>query len=56
MSAYEEIRLEERENTTLNNIKGLLQNGVSMDLIAKSFGLSIQKLEEMIAKMKGSNN
>ena len=61
MTATERLKLEERENTTLNNIKGLIQNGiiqhgVSMDLIAKSFGLSIQKLEEMIAKMKGSNN
>jgi predicted transposase/invertase (TIGR01784 family) len=56
MTAYEEIKQE----TTLNILKGLvqngvIQNGVSMDLIAKSFGLSIQKMEEMITKLKNSN-
>ena len=61
MTATERLKLEERENTTLNNIKGLIQNGiiqngVSMDLIAKSFGLSIQKLEEMINKLKNPNS
>ena len=56
MTAYEEIKLEERENTTLNILKGLVQNGVSLDLISKSFGLSIQKIEEMIVKLKSSDN
>jgi hypothetical protein len=61
MTATEQLRLEERENTNLNVLKGLIQNGliqnsVSMDLIAKSFGLSIQKMEEMITKLKNSNN
>jgi hypothetical protein len=61
MTAYEEIRLEERENTNLNILKGLIQNGViqngvPMDLIAKSFGLSIQKMDEMITKLKGLNS
>jgi predicted transposase/invertase (TIGR01784 family) len=52
MTAYEEIKQE----TTLNILKGLVQNGVSLDLIAKSFGLSIQKIEEMVTKIKSSNN
>ncbi len=52
MTAYEEIKQE----TTLNILKGLIQNGVSLELIAKSFGLSIQNIEEMVAKIKSSNN
>jgi hypothetical protein len=51
MTATEQLR----EETTLNHIRGLIQNGVSMELISKSFGLSIQKIEEMITKLKNSN-
>jgi hypothetical protein len=51
MTAYEEIKQE----TTLNILKGLIQNGASLDLISKSFGLSIQKIEEMVTKMKNLN-
>lgn len=52
MTAYEEIKQE----TTLSILKGLVQNGASLDLIAKSFGLSIPKIEIMIQKTKESNN
>jgi predicted transposase/invertase (TIGR01784 family) len=52
MTAYEEIKQE----TTLNNIRNLIQNGASMELISKSFGLSVQKIEEMVSKLKNSNN
>jgi predicted transposase/invertase (TIGR01784 family) len=52
MTAYEEIR----QDTTLNNIRTLILNGASMELISKSFGLSIQKIEEIIQKMKSSND
>ena len=45
-----------REETTFNHIKGLIQNGVSIDLISKSFGLSMQKVEEIIKKIKLSAN
>jgi len=45
-----------REETTFNHIKGLIQNGVSIDLIAKSFGLSMQKVEDIIKKIKASAN
>lgn len=56
MTIADEIRMEERENTIFNNIKGLLQNGITPEIIAKSFGLSIQKVEEIIQKIKTSSN
>ena len=56
MTATEQLKLEERENTTLNNIRNLIQNGASMELISKSFGLSFQKIENIIQKMKKSSN
>jgi hypothetical protein len=56
MTATEQLKLEERENTTLNNIRNLIQNGASMELISKSFGLSFQKIEDIIQKMKKSSN
>ncbi len=52
MTIADRIREEERTN----NIKGLLQNGVSIELISKSFGLSIQKIEEIVQKIKFSLN
>jgi hypothetical protein len=56
MTATEQLQLEEREYTTLNHIKSLLQNSASMELISKSFGLSFQKIEEIIKEMKNSPN
>jgi predicted transposase/invertase (TIGR01784 family) len=55
MTATEQLKLEERENTTYNIMKNLIQNGASMELISKSFGLSIQKIEDIIKKMKSSS-
>jgi hypothetical protein len=55
MTIADEIRLEERENNTFEHIKGLIQNAISPEIIAKSFGLSIQKVEEIIGKIKASN-
>jgi hypothetical protein len=52
MTATEQLR----EETTLNNIRNLIQNGASMNLISKSFGLSIQKIEDIIKKMKTPSN
>lgn len=52
MTAYEEIKQE----TTLNILRGLIQNGASMELISKSFGLSIKKIEEMVKMLKNSEN
>ena len=45
-----------REDNTFEHIKGLIQNGISPEIIAKSFGLSIQKIEEVISKIKASYN
>jgi predicted transposase/invertase (TIGR01784 family) len=52
MTIADRIREEERTNI----IKGLTQNGVSIELISKSLGLSIQKIEEIIQKIKFSLN
>ena len=60
MTATEQLQLEEREKTmefaTFNYVKGLIQNGASIELISKSFGLSVQKVEEIIQKIKASYN
>lgn len=60
MTSADQIRIEERERTmefaTLNHIRGLIQNGASVELISKSFGLSVQKVEEIIQKIKASYN
>ena len=59
MTIADRIRAEEREITieitTFNNIKNLIQNGASYDLISKSFGISMKKLQEIIQKIKESN-
>ena len=52
MTIADRIREEERTNL----IKGLLQNGVSIELISKYLGLSIQKIEEIIQRIKFSLN
>jgi hypothetical protein len=60
MTVAEQIRLEERivttENNTFNHVKGLWENGVSSQIIAMSFGISLQKVEEIIQKIKVSLN
>ena len=48
MTATEQLR----EETISNVIRNLIQNGASMELISKSFGLSFQKIEEIIQKIK----
>ncbi|MEA5461080.1 Rpn family recombination-promoting nuclease/putative transposase [Arcicella sp. LKC2W] len=52
MTATEQLK----EETISNVIRNLIQNGASMELISKSFGLSFQKIEEIIQKMKNSSN
>ena len=44
-----------REKTTFNNIKTLIQNGASYDLISKSFGIPVKKLQDIFQKIKESN-
>ena len=43
-----------REENTFNHIKGLLQNGITPEIIAIFFGLSIQKVEEVIKKIENT--
>jgi predicted transposase/invertase (TIGR01784 family) len=52
MTAYEEIKQE----TTLNLIRTSIQNGASVELLSKLFGMPVKKIEEMINKLKSSNN
>jgi hypothetical protein len=56
MTVEQQIRMEATENTTFNYVKGLIQNGIAPEIIAKSFGLSIQKIEEIIKSLKNSSN
>jgi hypothetical protein len=56
MTSADEIRLEEREASAFEWIKGLIQNGASIEFIAKSFGFPIQKVEEIVSKIKASYN
>ena len=56
MTATEQLREETMEYANFNHIKGLIQNGISPEIIAKSFGLPIQKIEDIIKKIKASYN
>ena len=60
MTIADHIRAEEREITieitTFNHIKSLLQNGASYDLISKSFGIPMEKVQDIIQKIKDSSN
>jgi predicted transposase/invertase (TIGR01784 family) len=56
MTIADEIRIEERETTTFNNIKSLIKNGASNELILKSFGISMKRLQSIIKKIKDSSN
>jgi hypothetical protein len=52
MTATERLR----EEITLESIKKLIQNGASMELISKSFGLSFQKIEEIVKSTHNSQS
>ncbi len=52
MTPLEEIT----ENVTLNYVKGLIENGATVEFIAKSFGLSVRKVEEIIQKINSVSN
>ena len=52
MTATEQLTEETMEFANFNHIKGLIQNGISPEIIAKSFGLPIQKIENIITKIK----
>lgn len=52
MTVDQQIRLEASENTTFNHVKGLLEKGMNADFIADAFKIPIQKVEEIINKIK----
>jgi hypothetical protein len=56
MTIADEIRLEEREANAFKWIKGLTENGASSEFIAKSFEMPLEKVEEIISKIKASSN
>ncbi|PWK26757.1 hypothetical protein LV89_02266 [Arcicella aurantiaca] len=56
MTIADQIREETFENTTFNYIKGLWEDGKKAAYIATVFKLPIQKVEEIIQKIKASSN
>jgi hypothetical protein len=56
MTIAEEIRIETTENNIFNYVKGLWKKGLQADFIADAFSLPIQKVEEIIQKIKASEN
>ena len=45
-----------REETTFEHIKGLLEEGLNADKIAKAFKLPVKKVQAVIQKIKDSSN
>jgi predicted transposase/invertase (TIGR01784 family) len=56
MTIADHIREEEREITTFNYIKGLLEEGFNADTIAKAFKIPVKKVQDIIQKIKDSSN
>ena len=55
MTIADEIRTEERELTTFNYIKGLWEEGLNADTIAKAFKIPVKKVQDTIQKIKESS-
>ena len=55
MTIADRIREETIEFTTFNYIKGLLEEGLNADTIAKAFKIPIKKVQDIIQKIKESN-
>jgi Putative transposase, YhgA-like len=56
MTSADQIRLEERENNAFNFIKNLLRKGADTTFIADVVNLPINKVEEIIQKIKATYN
>ena len=54
MTIADEIRKETLEIMNFNYIKGLLEEGLDADLIAKAFKMPIKKVQTIIQKIKNS--
>lgn len=44
------------QETTFHHVRGLIQNGISPEIISKSFGISLKKIQKIIQKIKDSSN
>ena len=56
MTIADHIREETVEKTTFNYIKGLLEEGLNANTIAKAFKIPIKKVQDTIQKIKDSSN
>jgi predicted transcriptional regulator len=56
MTIADEIREETMEFATFQHIKGLLEEGLNADTIAKAFKMPLKKVREIIQKIKDSSN
>ena len=56
MTIADEIREETIEITTFNYIKGLLEEGLNANTIAKAFKIPIKKVQDTIQKIKDSSD
>jgi predicted transposase/invertase (TIGR01784 family) len=56
MTATEQLKLEERENTTFNIIRNLIQKGFDAIFIADIVSMPSKKVEEIIQRIKNSSN
>ena len=45
-----------REETTFQHIKGLLEEGLDVNFIAKAFKIPVKKVQDIIQKIKESSN
>ena len=60
MTIADHIRAEEREITmefaTFQHIKGLIEEGLDANFIAKAFKIPVKKVQDIIQKIKDSSN
>ena len=56
MTIADEIREKTMEFATFQHIKGLLEEGLNADTIAKAFKMPMKKVQDIIKKIKASSN
>lgn len=56
MTIADEIREKTMEFATFQHIKGLLEEGLNADTIAKAFKMPMKKVQDIIQKIKASSN
>ena len=56
MTIADEIREKTMEFATFQHIKGLLEEGLNADTIAKAFKMPVKKVQYIIQKIKDSSN